>query len=283
MIVVLPDRLYRLVERAKFGQRVKTFSPSAQMARYAAPDQPDIAALAADSNSDFGRRFYAHDGRLAHKWHHYLAIYDRIFAPYRTGFVDAEGKRRPLRFLEIGVAQGGSLQLWRPFLGADAVIFGIDINPECKAVDNGDVHVRIGSQADPDFLRSVVAEMGGVDVVLDDGSHIASHQRVSFDTLFPLLSNHGLYAVEDLQTSYWRRWEGGYKQRNTFIEYSKQLIDDMHAWYHPYAPKITAAHEEIFAITWFDSLLAIEKRLKTQPMHIQMGKQLLGGLQRTSG
>jgi hypothetical protein len=246
------------------------------MARYQAPEKPDIAAHAIESNSDFGRLFYAHDGRVAHKWHHYLAIYDRILSPYRHGFVLPDGTKRPLRFLEIGVSQGGSLQLWRQFLGPDAIIFGIDINPDCKAVDNGDLHVRIGSQADPDFLRAVVAEMGGVDVVLDDGSHIASHQRVSFETLFPLVTDRGLYAVEDLQTAYWRNWEGGYRRRDTFIEHAKQLVDDMHGWYHPYPPKLQAAKDEIYAMTWFDSLLAIEKRRKPQPMHIQRGRQRLG-------
>jgi hypothetical protein len=245
------------------------------MARHQATAKPDIAALAADSNSDFGRMFYAHDGRVAHKWHHYLAIYDRILSPYRHGFVLPDGTKRQLRFLEIGVAQGGSLQLWRRFLGRDAIIFGIDINSDCKAADDGDVHVRIGSQADPDFLRAVVAEMGGVDVVLDDGSHIASHQRVSFETLFPLLTDRGLYAVEDLQTAYWRNWGGGYRRPGTFIEQAKQLVDDMHGWYHPYPPKTAAAKDDIYAMTWFDSLLAIEKRRKPQPMHIQRGQQKL--------
>ena len=48
--------------------------------------------------------------------------------------------------------------------------------------------VRIGSQADPAFLNSVVAEMGGIDVLIDDGGHMASHQRASFDFLFPRLT-----------------------------------------------------------------------------------------------
>ena len=162
--------------------------------------------------------------------------------------------------------------MWRQFFGPDAVIFGIDINPDCKQVADGDVHVRIGSQADPDFLAAVVAEMGGVDVVLDDGSHIASHQRASFDALFPVVTDGGLYAVEDLATAYWRGWEGGYHRRGTFIEVAKGLIDDMHAWYHPHAPKYPAARDDIYAMTWFDSVLAMEKRHKPQPMHIQRGR-----------
>ena len=48
------------------------------------------------------------------------------------------------------------------------IIYGIDIDPACAAFDGIDAQVRIGSQADPDFLRRVVQEMGGVDVVLAD-------------------------------------------------------------------------------------------------------------------
>ena len=60
---------------------------------------------------------------LVHKWHHYIPLYDRYFGPWRN---------RPLRFLEIGVSRGGSLTMWRKFFGAEAVLFGIDINPACR-------------------------------------------------------------------------------------------------------------------------------------------------------
>ncbi len=83
--------------------------------------------------------------------------------------------------LEIGVSKGGSLALWRKALGDRATIFGIDIDPKCAEFDGKFAKVRIGSQADASFLKSVVDEMGGVDLVLDDGSHVASHQRASFE------------------------------------------------------------------------------------------------------
>ena len=46
----------------------------------------------------------------------------------------------------------------------------------------------IGSQADAAFLESVVAEMGGLDVVLDDGSHRMEHIKASFDGAVPATS-----------------------------------------------------------------------------------------------
>jgi hypothetical protein len=61
--------------------------------------------------------------------------------------------------LKIGVSKGGSLALWRKFLGPEAVIFGIDIDPSWAAFDGEFARVRIGSQDDPQFLRSVATEI----------------------------------------------------------------------------------------------------------------------------
>jgi hypothetical protein len=93
-------------------------------------------------------------------------LYDRYFSPFRG---------RKTRFLEIGVNKGGSLQLWRKYFGDDAIIFGININPDCEKLNGLAGQVRIGSQIDRPFLESVIKEMGGVDIVLDDGSHHMQH------------------------------------------------------------------------------------------------------------
>ena len=45
-----------------------------------------------------------HDGRIIHKWNHYLDIYDKYFTDYRE---------KKINLLEFGVYQGGSLQLWK--------------------------------------------------------------------------------------------------------------------------------------------------------------------------
>jgi hypothetical protein len=93
----------------------------AQLARLRGWRDGTIAPYAGDSlhpayaASEIGRLFEQHDGRLAHKWGQYLPAYSREFAPYRLGFPDADGDHRPLRFLEIGVSHGGSLELWRKY------------------------------------------------------------------------------------------------------------------------------------------------------------------------
>lgn len=233
------------------------------------------AEAAGGRDTDLGRLFFEQKGRSVYKWTHYLPAYDEQFAPYRDGFPLPDGSRRPLRMLEIGVLDGGSLRLWRNYFGPLAEIVGVDINPNVEAIDDPDLTVRIGSQDDPAFLRDVVAEMGGVDIVLDDGSHVAKHQRASFETLFPLLSDGGLYAVEDLHTSYWAPWGGGFRRRGTFIETVKTLIDDMHGWYHREGDKVgVSAASSIPKITLYDSMVFVSKAPRQRPAVVQFGERL---------
>lgn len=260
----LPERLDAL-RRAFLRPR----KGKAVMDRYA----PRAGAPLPPASCDMERLFHAHDGRLAHKWWHYLAVYDRLIGPYRHGFADGSGGCRPLRFLEIGVSQGGSQQLWRKFLGPDAIIFGVDVDPACVGVSDGMSEIRIGSQADAAFLAGVVDEMGGVDIVIDDGSHIGDHQRVSFEALFPRVSDGGLYLVEDTHTSYWPEWKGGLGRRGTAIELAKDLVDDQHGWYHDGERFYPAARSDIDFITFFDSIIAIGKRHHPPPVQVFNGRR----------
>jgi hypothetical protein len=109
----------------------------------------------------FAALFASHQGNLVHKWVSYFSVYDRVLDRFSDGFVTPDGEHRPLRFLEIGVSKGGSLEIWRSFFGPQAIIFGIDVDPRCASVAREDLHVRIGSQGDPAFLAEVVEAMGG--------------------------------------------------------------------------------------------------------------------------
>lgn len=195
--------------------------------------------------------FFENKNNPIHKWIHYLPIYDQLLGPYI-------GTR--VRMLEIGVHKGGSLDMWRKLLEPQAIIFGIDIDPTCAKFDGKSAQVRIGSQADPDFLRRVVKEMGGVDVVLDDGSHVASHQRASFEALFPLLSEGGLYLIEDMQSAYLGHFEGGLRRKGTAIEFLKDKIDAMHRHYVVEGLNRSEAIPEIESIQFFDAIAAVRKR-----------------------
>jgi Methyltransferase domain len=230
------------------------------------PPLSDFAAKATDEfKSTYRGRsadiFFSNEDQIVHKWLHYLPIYDQLLEPY----VGAK-----VKMLEIGVFKGGSLKLWRKFLGDEAVIFGIDINPDCVAYDGGYASVRIGSQDDPGFLRGVVSEMNGIDVVLDDGSHVAAHQRTSFDVLFPLLSEGGLYIIEDMHTAYWPEFDGGLKKQGTAVEFLKSKIDEIHIHYQRKGLNNAASMPNIESIQFFDSIAVVRKRKQLPRYHVMV-------------
>lgn len=205
---------------------------------------------------------YASNKRqLIHKWHHYIPIYDRYFSSFRT---------KKIRFLEIGVSKGGSLNMWRKYLGDDAIIYGIDIDPGCYAFNGISGQVRIGSQDDPAFLQSVITEMGGVDIVLDDGSHRMDHILNSLKYLFPRLNLGGIYLIEDLHTAYWPSWGGGYLAPSNFFGFVSELIDDMHHWYHWQGSTHPEISEFCTAVHIHDSIAVLEKNRVYRPTHSQI-------------
>lgn len=202
--------------------------------------------------NDLERFFDQHTGPKIHKWRYYFEIYDRHFAMYRGTDVC---------IVEIGVSHGGSLQMWRDYFGERAQIVGVDVQPAVKKLESPGTRIMIGDQADPVFLESVAAATPRIDILIDDGGHTMHQQELTFKTLFPHVSETGIYLCEDLHTSYWQEYGGGYKRQGTFIELAKDLIDQLNAW-HSRSPKLAASDftRSAYSLTFYDSVLVIEKR-----------------------
>lgn len=208
-----------------------------------------------------------------HKWLSYFDAYDDLFGRFRG---------TAPRVLEIGVDRGGSLILWQRFFGPGVQLTGIDINPDCARFERADegVHVRIGSQADPAFLERVCAEFGPFDIIVDDGSHVVSHQIASFNALFDrAVRPGGIYMVEDLETSYWGHRSGQSDRPCTFIDVARAVLDVMHRPYadHDYpAFRIEAAEGQsltvprlaklVDQIRFYDSIAAFYRRDRLPPV-----------------
>lgn len=158
------------------------------------------------------------------KWgrHYYAPHYERHFASLR---------RKRVTLLEIGIggyhfleAGGGSLRMWRSYFRRGR-IHGLDIH-EKKSHDEARITTHVGDQGDPEFLRALAAKIGPLHIVIDDGSHQMHHIRTSFETLFPLLEDGGVYVIEDLQTAYWPEFGGAYEKRNS-PETTMGLLKDL--------------------------------------------------------
>jgi len=206
--------------------------------------------------------FLTNDGRLIHKWKHYFPIYERHFREFVY---------KPVTFIEIGCGRGGSLQMWKRYFGPHARIVGIDILPECKEFEEDQIEIRIGAQQDLQFLENVIAEFGAPDIVLDDGSHVMSHVIASFQFLYPRVAKNGVYMVEDLHTAYWEEYEGGLRKPTTFIELSKNLLDELNADHSRGALVPTEFTQTTLSMHFYDSVVVFEKGLHTKKWAPQTG------------
>lgn len=162
--------------------------------------------------------YLAHEGKVSDKWSLYLAEYDRIFHPYRE---------HPVRLLEIGVQNGGSLDVWSKYFSNAKVLIGCDINPDCAKLRYEDPRVSIVvGDANAEASWQAVADLAGrLDVVIDDGSHVSGDIIESFLHYFPLLTSGGIYVAEDLHCSYWQQFEGGLFDPHSSISFFKALAD----------------------------------------------------------
>lgn len=146
--------------------------------------------------------------------HNYTPYYDMFFAPLRDKYIN---------LLEIGVWEGASLKMWEEYF-PNGGITGLDIH-EKSQYDTQRIVTIQKDQSKKEALFSIqdyVSEL--ISIIIDDGSHNAEDQILSFETLFPVLRPGGMYCVEDTLCSYDKeRWG----KNGSFIEYIAKLTGDV--------------------------------------------------------
>lgn len=162
--------------------------------------------------------YNAHLHNVSDKWSSYLPAYDTVFSPY---------KDRPVNLLEIGVQNGGSLEIWAKYFHKSNRIIGFDINPKCEAIifENSGINLIVGDINNEDALEELKAISTSLDIIIDDGSHLSSDIIKTFCKTFPLLNLGGVYVIEDLHCSYWKQFEGGLSAEHSSVEFFKRLVD----------------------------------------------------------
>lgn len=217
-----------------------------------------------DSANPLRAYFENNPGRLVRKWMHYFDIYHRHFARFRG---------RPCTVLEFGVFHGGSLQMWRDYFGPQARIVGVDNNPRLTTLGEPGIEIILGDQGDRAFLRRLAQQLGRIDVLIDDGSHIMAHQIATLEELYRAVDPDGVILVEDTHTSYWREHGGGLHTPFSFMEYAKRLVDELNAWHsrdpHSFAPGPFTRSTR--SMHFYDSVVVIEKGIVEPPQERHTG------------
>lgn len=159
-----------------------------------------------------------HDGRVSQRWSSYLTTLERTLSSRR---------HESVRMLEIGVQNGGSLEIWARYLRDANVLVGCDIDEACGLLtfDDPRIHVVVGDVTDPSVRSTIAQHSQQFDVIIDDGSHRSPDIITAFVTMFPLLAAGGVYIVEDLHCSYYASFGGGLFAQRSAMSFLKRLVD----------------------------------------------------------
>lgn len=151
--------------------------------------------------------------------HNYIRYYEKIIPLIKNP-----------KYLEIGVQNGDSVKAFREYFEKETIIVGLDINNDSKKYEdkNNNLHIEIGDGTDNIFLENIIKKYGTFNIILDDGSHTNRDVIKTFESLFPLLDNNGIYIIEDTIT---------YKSKRHFIkgypnhlEYFTKFIPYLNQW-----------------------------------------------------
>jgi GT2 family glycosyltransferase len=159
-----------------------------------------------------------HKGKVSDKWTRYLFEYDLLFEQFQD---------KPVRMLEIGVQNGGGLEIWAEYFKNGKQFIGCDINPDCANLCFEDPRIKmvVGDANHSLTQEKILTFSPELDIVNDDGSHRSSDIIKSFLRYFPSLTDGGIYVVEDLHASYWKEYEGGLFDPYSSMAFFKRLVD----------------------------------------------------------
>jgi hypothetical protein len=227
-----------------------------------------------------------HTGKVTDKWGLYLDVYDRAFSPFR---------HRPVSVVEIGVQNGGSLEVWSRYFPAARAIVGCDVNPLCAELRFEDprISVIVAPANSPEAARAILKLAAPIDIFIDDGSHTTPDIVASFCNYFPFVSPGGVYAIEDLHCAYIPEYEGGIAAPSS-MGFLKLLVDGLHhhvwkaqasfsALAQPFLPpgvtRDASLVADVASVAFHDSLCVIEKGWSRGA--IRLGKRVVAGTQAT--
>ncbi len=230
-----------------------------------------------ENSKTYRETYFSNRNFNSDKWDHYFEIYDHLLKPYYG---------TDITYVEIGVQNGGSLEVARELFGGHSKIVGLDIDARCKALESSGIasHIVIGSQVDEKTLAELILLAPEIDILIDDGSHVQSHMIATFINLFPYVKENGVYTIEDTHTNYSPEHQQSFYGIGLY-DYFKGLSERLNVdFIDPEKRKnrfkipreqrapIGKSHDivhQIFSIEFFDSLIAVRKKTKLEPLRIR--------------
>tara|TARA_B100000035_G_C20930004_1_gene522603 strand:- start:51 stop:908 length:858 start_codon:yes stop_codon:yes gene_type:complete len=190
-------------------------------------------------------KLFENSKKYSIKWSSYFQVYEKIFSKY---------KNKKIKFVEIGVANGGSLFMWQKYFGRKAKIIGIDLNPNAKKLEKYGFKIYIGNQSDRKFWDYFYKKEGKIDLILDDGGHKNLQQISTVHYSLNHIKDGGKIVVEDTSLSYLKK-EFNNPSKYSFINFAKNIIDIIHTRSPLLKKELNFYAKKIFLIEFFESIV----------------------------
>ncbi len=189
---------------------------------------------------------YSNSPQYSTKYDSYFPVYEELLSKYRF--------KPNVTLVEVGVFHGGSLFMWREYLGPQARIIGIDLNPGAMQWQKHGFEIYIGDQGLDSFWSDFYAKAGKVDIVVDDGGHTNRQQIVTSHHAIKNIENGGLLIVEDVHTSYFR--EFGNPSKHSFIKFSHKIVDHVNSRSCALRQTGYQYSSRIYNVSFYESIVA---------------------------
>ena len=185
--------------------------------------------------------------------HNYLDKYEFFLRKF---------KDTTFNFLELGIFHGDSLRMWQEYF-SQAEIFGVDIQESCRQYASDRINIIIADLSDEAELSKLHDVRPSV--IIDDASHLWSHQIKALFNLWHCLSHGGVYIIEDMETSVNQKQVSGYNDfpmdayevcsRIAKVAISKEPADDS-----PYRDEVNVIGMEAELVSIMHGSCVIVKR-----------------------
>lgn len=191
-------------------------------------------------------------------FHGYLDFYKKKFRPLRF---------KKLKILEIGIGGhleenhlSGSLLMWASYFPRSK-IYGIDLSRKPLFNRLKRVSTHVVDQSSSHQLQEYISKHGPFDIIIDDGSHFATHIQLTFDIFYPSLNLGGLYIIEDMGATYIKSFDGEpdfYKNSNFFLRMMEVAKMSSRRSYSDSFYKEKEFFSKLHSITFGNQIILIE-------------------------
>lgn len=204
------------------------------------------------SSPSLKQLYQNHQGKVSDKWTSYIEKYEEFFRPYRD---------KDVSLLEIGVQNGGSLEIYAKYFQQAKALVGCDIDELCGTLEYEDscISIVVGDANSEESEQKILDISPTFDIIIDDGSHHSKDIVSSFSRYFKHLKLNGRYIVEDLHCSYWEHFDGGLLKptsSNSFFKLLSDIVNHEHWGIDERRTDLLVSFSEQYSIDFDEDALA---------------------------